>query len=60
MRKTDVTQHAMFSYRSLQQRISKKHSPQVAHSGWRMLQSLSADLAPLYSRRGRLPIGLER
>jgi len=61
MRKTDVTQHAMFSYRSLGERIPERHPLRrlrILVTG--ILQSMSAELAPLYSRRGRPSIGPER
>ena len=61
MRKTDVTQHAMFSYRSLEERIPEAHPLRrlrILVDG--ILQSMSAEFAPLYSRRGRPSIAPER
>lgn len=61
MRKTDVTQHAMFSYRSLEERIPADHPLRklrvLVDS---ILQSMSADIEVLYSRRGRPSIAPER
>jgi transposase len=61
MRKTDVTQHTMFSYRSLEERIPAEHplrKLRVLVDG--ILQSLSLELQSLYSRRGRPSIAPER
>ncbi|GGE70790.1 hypothetical protein CR103_17550 [Massilia psychrophila] len=61
MRKTDVTRHAMFSYRSLEERIPETHPLRrlrILVDG--ILQSMSAEFAPLYSRRGRPSIAPER
>jgi transposase len=61
MRKTDVTQHAMFSYRSLEERIPETHplrKLRILVDG--ILQSMSAEFEPLYSRRGRPSIAPER
>jgi transposase len=61
MRKTDVTQHAMFSYRSLEERIPEAHplrKLRILVDG--ILQSMSAEFEPLYSRRGRPSIAPER
>jgi hypothetical protein len=60
MRKTDVTQHAMFSYRSLEERIPEAHplrKLRILVDG--ILQSMSAEFEPLYSRRGRPSIAPE-
>src|SRR5437588_1410366 len=61
MRKSDVTQHAMFSYRSLEERIPETHplrKLRILVDG--ILQSMSADIEVLYSRRGRPSIAPER
>jgi transposase len=61
MRKTDVTQHAMFSYRSLEERIPEAHplrKLRILVDG--ILQSMSAEFERLYSRRGRPSIAPER
>ncbi|GGE72234.1 hypothetical protein CR103_15200 [Massilia psychrophila] len=61
MRKTDVTRHAMFSYRSLEERIPETHPLRrlrILVDG--ILQSMSAEFAPPYSRRGRPSIAPER
>jgi len=59
MRKTDVTQHTLYSYRTLEERIPGAHplrKLRVLVDG--ILRSMSADLAPLYSKRGRPSISL--
>jgi transposase len=61
MRKTDVTQHAMYSYRSLEDRIPKDHrlrKLRVLVDG--ILQSMNSEFEVLYSRRGRPSIAPER
>jgi transposase len=61
MRKSDVTQHALYSYRTLEERIPEAHplrKLRVLVDG--ILRSMSADLAPLYSKRGRPSIAPER
>lgn len=61
MRKSDVTQHAMFSYRSLEERIPAAHplrKLRVLVDG--ILQSMSTEFEALYSRRGRPSIAPER
>lgn len=61
MRKSDVTQHAMFSYRSLEERIPADHplrKLRVLVDG--ILQSMSPEFQALYSRRGRPSIAPER
>jgi transposase len=61
MRKTDVTQHAMYSYRSLEERIPKDHplrKLRVLVDG--ILQSMNSEFEALYSRRGRPSIAPER
>ncbi len=61
MRKSDVTQHAMFSYRSLEERIPAGHplrKLRVLVDG--ILQSMSPEFQALYSRRGRPSIAPER
>ena len=61
MRKSDVTQHAMFSYRTLEERIPDQHplrKLRVLVDG--ILQGMSADFQALYSRRGRPSIAPER
>lgn len=61
MRKTDVTQHAMFSYRSLEERIPDAHPlRKLRVLVDDILQSMSAEFEPLYSRRGRPSIAPER
>jgi transposase len=61
MRKTDVTQHALYSYRTLEERIPEAHPLRK----WRVLvdgilQSMSPEFQALYSRRGRPSIAPER
>ena len=61
MRQSDHTQHAMFSYRSLEERIPAVHPLRK----WRVLvdgilQSMNAEFEALYSRRGRPSIAPER
>lgn len=61
MRKSDVTQHTMFSYRSLEERIPADHplrKLRVLVDG--ILQSMSPEFQALYSRRGRPSIAPER
>jgi transposase len=61
MRKTDVTQHALYSYRTLEERIPEAHplrKLRVLVDG--ILQSMSPEFQALYSRRGRPSIAPER
>ena len=61
MRKTDVTQHTLYSHRTLEERIPEVHplrKLRILVNG--ILCSMSADLAPLYSKRGRPSIAPER
>lgn len=61
MRKTDVTQHAMFSYRSLEDRIPATHplrKLRVLVDG--ILLAMNGEFQEVYSRRGRPSIAPER
>ena len=61
MRKADVTQHLLYSHRTLEERIPEAHplrKLRILVDG--ILRSMSADLAPLYSKRGRPSIPPER
>ncbi|MFT5644944.1 MAG: transposase [Janthinobacterium sp.] len=61
MRKSDISQHALYSYRTLEERIPEAHALRklrVLVDG--ILPSMSADLAPVYSQCGRPSIALER
>ena len=61
MRKTDVTQHAMFSYRSLEDRIPATHplrKLRILVDG--ILKVMNAEFEEVYSRRGRPSITPER
>jgi len=61
MRKTDVTQHAMFSYRSLEERIAAAHplrKLRILVDG--ILKNMNAEFEKVYSRRGRPSIAPER
>jgi transposase len=61
MRKTDVTQHAMFSYRSLEDRIPATHPLRKLHvlvDG--ILRAMNGEFQEVYSRRGRPSIAPER
>jgi hypothetical protein len=50
MRKTDVTQHALYSYRTLEERIPEAHPlRKLRVLVDNILRSMHADLAPLYS-----------
>ena len=60
MRKTDVTQRAMFSYRSRRSGFLKSIRCKLHILVDGIVQSMNADSAPLYWRRGRPPIGPER
>lgn len=61
MRKADVTQHCMYSYRSLEERIPDTHplrKLRILVDG--ILQSMNPEFQALYSRRGRPSIAPER
>jgi transposase len=61
MRKPDVTQHAMFSYRSLEDRIPATHplrKLRVLVDG--ILLAMNGEFQEIYSRRGRPSIAPER
>lgn len=61
MRKADVTQHCMYSYRSLEERIPDTHplrKLRILVDG--ILQSMNPEFEVLYSRRGRPSIAPER
>lgn len=61
MRKTDITQHTMFSYRSLEERIPVTHplrKLRILVDG--ILKSMNAEFEEVYSRRGRPSIAPER
>lgn len=61
MRKTDVTQHAMFSYRSLEERIPAAHALRklrILVDG--ILKNMNTEFEEVYSRRGRPSIAPER
>ena len=61
MRKTDVTQHAMFSYRSLEERIPAMHPLRKLRVLFdEILKSMNAEFEEVYSRRGCPSIALER
>lgn len=61
MPKTDVTQYTMFSYRSLEEPIPGAHPlRKLCILVDAILQSMSVEYKPLYSRRGRPSIALER
>jgi len=61
MRKSDLTQHALFSYRTQEQRIPEAHPLLKLHILVdAILQNMRADLEALYSRRGRPLIAPER
>ena len=61
MRKTDVTQHAMFSYRSLEERIPATHPLRKLRVLFdEILKSMNAEFEEVYSRRGRPSIAPER
>jgi transposase len=61
MRKADVTQHCMYSYRTLEERVPADHplrKLRVLVDG--ILLGLHEDIGMLYSRRGRPSIAPER
>lgn len=61
MRKADVTQHCMYSYRTLEERVPADHplrKLRVLVDG--ILLGLHEDISMLYSRRGRPSIAPER
>jgi len=61
MRKADVTQHCMYSYRSLEERIPETHplrKLRILVDG--ILQTMNPEFQALYSRRGRPSIAPER
>ena len=61
MRKTDVTQHAMFSYLSLEDRIPAMHplrKLRILVDG--ILKNMNTEFEEVYSRRGRASIAPER
>jgi transposase len=61
MHKSDVTQHALCSYRTLEERILEAHplrKLRVLVDG--ILRSMSTYLAPLYSKRDRPSIAPKR
>ncbi|MET3132784.1 transposase [Oxalobacteraceae bacterium GrIS 1.11] len=61
MRQSDVTQHAMFSYRSLEERIPETHPlRKLRLLVDAILQTMSTEFEALYSRRGRPSIAPER
>lgn len=61
MRQTDVTQHAMFSYRSLEERIPDGHPlRKLRVLVDAILRNMEPEISALYSRRGRPSIAPER
>lgn len=61
MRSADLTQSAMFSYRTLEQRIPMKHPlRQLRTFVDEILRSMDADFASLYAQSGRPSIPPER
>lgn len=61
MRKTDVTQHSLYSYRSLEERIPDAHPlRKLRVLVDAILANMNDDFQALYSRRGRPSIAPER
>lgn len=61
MRKTDVTQHSLYSYRTLEERISDAHPlRKLRVLVDAILVNMNDDFQALYSRRGRPSIAPER
>ncbi len=61
MRKTDVTQHSLYSYRSLEERIPDAHPlRKLRVLVDAILVNMNDDFQALYSRRGRPSITPER
>ncbi|WP_426079196.1 IS5 family transposase [Janthinobacterium sp. PSPC3-1] len=61
MRKTDVTQHSLYSYRTLEERIPDAHPlRKLRVLADAILSTMNDDFQALYSRRGRPSIAPER
>ena len=61
MRKTDVTQHSLYSYRTLEERIPDAHPlRKLRVLVDAILVNMNDDFQALYSRRGRPSIAPER